>query len=288
MHHIPHHLRTSIRLATGAGALAILLLALAATAAAQTAGSKPPSPRPLPHVGNRVTRVAPRSLAVSFNGNSGYVAVPTAPALEPEHTNSFAAAFWVKLASTNNNSLPFFWDKDGVYMCLMGDPTNKEYRHVGMEVQNQTMTGNADGGATEFWGATKLQLNTWYHIVGTFNGATGQGLIYIDGRPESMTTIYPWPAAPNNTLHTTSSQPLLLARRHQDQRYNLDGQMSSFMFWTRTLSPAEIAAAYAGRPPLDMALRYDFTAVQGRTVPDLSPSGTYPGLLMGSATLVGL
>jgi Concanavalin A-like lectin/glucanases superfamily len=288
MHLIPHRLRTSIRLATGTGAFAILAVAFAATAAAQPAGRMAPSPRPLPHLSNPATRMAPPGLAVEFNGNNGYVEVPTAPALEPEHTNSFTAAFWVKLGSTNNNPLPFLWNKDGVYMCLMGDPANKQYRHVGMEVQNQTMTGNADGGATEFWGATRLQLNTWYHIVGTFNGATGQGLIYIDGRLETMTTIYPWPAAPDNTLHTTSSQPLLLARRHQDQRYNLDGQMSSFMFWTRALSPAEVAATYAADPPLDMALRYDFTAVHGRTVPDLSRSGAHPGLLMGSATLVGL
>ena len=288
MHVIPHHLRTSIRLATRAGALAILAVAIAATAAAQTVGGKPRAPRPLRHVGNRVTRLAPGSAAVAFNGNSGYVVVPTAPAFEPERTNSFTAAFWVKLGSTNNNPLPFFWDKDAVYMCLMGDPTNKEYRRVGMEVQNQTMTGNAEGGATEFWGTTQLQLNTWYHIVGTFNGATGQGTIYIDGRPERMATIYPWPAAPNNTLHTTSSQPLLLARRHTVQRYNLDGQMSSFMFWARTLSPAEAAASHAGNPPLDMALRYDFSAVQGRTVPDLSPSGAHPGLLGGSAAVVGL
>lgn len=275
MRMIPYHRRTSIRLATVA-------VALVATAGAAHAAGLKPSRLPN-HAGSRAPTV---SLAAAFNGTTGYLTVPTAPALEPEHTNSFTAAFWVKLASTINNPLPFFWDKDGVYMCLMGDPTNKQFRHVGMEVQNQTLTGNADGGATEFWGSTPLRVNTWYHVVGTFSGATGQGLIYIDGRLEAMTTAYPWPAPPNDTLHATSSQPLLLARRHQDLRYDLGGQMSSFMFWTRALSPAEVAATYAGNPPLDMGLRYDFTAARGRTVPDLSQTGAHQGTLVGGTALV--
>ena len=132
----PHRLRASIRLATGAGTLAILLVALAATAAAQTGGRKPPSRRPLPYGGNRVTRMAPRSLAVSFNGNSGYVAVPTAPALEPEHRTRSRPV--LGQASVDEQQLaPFFWDKDSVYMCLMGDPTNKAVPAVGMEVRTK-------------------------------------------------------------------------------------------------------------------------------------------------------
>lgn len=247
------------------------------------------------HAPNRPTSVAHRTyksvtatvnLAAAFNGTTGYLTVPSAPALEPEHTNAFTAAFWVKLSSTNNNPLPFFWDKDAQYMCLMGDPTNGQYRRVGMEVQNQTMTGNSDGGATEFWGSTRLATNTWYQVVGTFNGATGQGRIYINGQPETMTTIYPWPAAPNNTLHTTSTQPLLLARRHQDEHYNLDGQLDSFMFWTRALSPAEVAATYAGNPPLDMSVRYEFDGNTAPNITDSSASHAHPGTLMGGATLV--
>ncbi|MGA2926465.1 MAG: LamG domain-containing protein [Solirubrobacteraceae bacterium] len=226
------------------------------------------------------------NLAAAFNGTTGYLTTPSAPALEPEHTDAFTAAFWVKLASTNNNPLPRFWEKDAQYMCLMGDPTNGQYRRIGMEVQNQTLTGNTNGGATEFWGSTRLDLNTWYQVVGTFNGATGQGLIYIDGRLESMRTIYPWPAAPNNVLHTTNTQPLMIARRHQDLRYNLDGEIDSFMFWTRALSPAEVAATYAGNPPSDMAVRYEFDGDKAPNVPDSSATGAHPGLLMGGATLV--
>ena len=280
-----HHGRTPLRILPTA-AVAVALAATFCIPAAAAAGRHPSSRRPPAARQTYKSVKATTNLAAAFNGTTGYLTTATAPALEPEHTNAFTAAFWVKLSSTSNNALPFLWDKDAQYMCVMGNPANGQYRRVGMEVQNQTMTGNADGGATEFWGSTRLSVNTWYHVVGTFNGATGQGRIYINGQPEAMTTIYPWPAAPNNTLHTTNTQPLLLARRHQDQHDNLDGQLDSFMFWTRALSPAEVAATYAGNPPADMSLRYEFDGNTGPTITDSSPSGTHPGTLIGGATLV--
>ncbi len=280
-----HHGRTPLRILPTA-AVALALAAAFCIPAAAAAGRHTPSHRsPVTHRTYESVKAAV-NLAAAFNGTTGYLTTPSAPALEPEHTNAFTAAFWVKLSSTNNNLLPFFWDKDAQYMCLMGNPTNSQYRRVGMEVQNQTMTGNADGGATEFWGSTRLATNTWYHVVGTFNGAAGQGRIYINGQPQTMATVYPWPAAPNNTLHTTSTQPLLLGRRHQDEHFNLDGQLDSFMFWTRALSPAEVAATYAGNPPSDMSVRYEFDGNTSPHISDTSPAGAHPGTLMGGATLV--
>jgi hypothetical protein len=225
-------------------------------------------------------------VAVLLDGTSGYVATPSAPDIEPEHANGFTSAVWLRLSSVNNNPLPRLWEKDSDYVCIMGDPSNGQYRRVGMEVQNSTGTGNANGGATEFWGTTRLRTGVWYHVVTTFDGATGEGHIYINGVEDHTRTIYPWPATPNNLLYPTSLQPLELGRAHTDLAHNLAGALDGFMFWTRALSPAEVASAYAGSPPTDVALRYDFSSASGGIVPDHSQSASHPGTIYGGATLI--
>jgi hypothetical protein len=94
--------------------------------------------------------------SMSLNGSSAYVSAPDSRSLQLERTGAFTVAFRVLLHSYSNNLLPRFWEKGPQYLCVMGDPTNPRFRTIALEVQNSSFGGNSNGGATEFWGSTKL------------------------------------------------------------------------------------------------------------------------------------
>src|SRR5262249_41561862 len=107
--------------------------------------------------------------ARAFDGASAYVRVPDIAGLHPESSNAFTVGFWLRLDSSSNNVLPRIWEKGPDYMAVMGDPANRLFRHVAIEVQNASGSGNANRGASEFWGSTALRTGVWYDIVAVFD-----------------------------------------------------------------------------------------------------------------------
>ena len=97
--------------------------------------------------------------SLSFNGADAYVSSADSPSLRIEKANAFTVAFWVYLRRIDNNALPRFWEKGGAFLCVMGDTSNPRFGTIGLEVANASGTGNANGGASEFWGKTRLQLD---------------------------------------------------------------------------------------------------------------------------------
>ena len=226
---------------------------------------------------------------LTFDGASAYVQVADRAGLRPETGNAFTVSFWVKLDSLTNNALPRFWEKGPDYMAVMGDPANRLFRHVGIEVQNSSGSGNANNGATEFWGSSVLQIGAWYHVVAVFDGSLGsdQSRIYINGVAETMRTISPW----TGTLQPTAGADLYLARRHTDLARNLQGQMDSFVFYSRALSDSQVAELNAGLPPAGATLVYGFDEDGGTIAVDASGAGNggailgavYTPLIVGAA-----
>lgn len=93
-----------------------------------------------------------------------------------------------------------------------------------------------NNGLVFFDGATQYDLNTWYHLVMTYDGATLR--LYVNGVLDGQT------AASGSII--TTSQPFRIgggAPTGQLQNH-LNGKLDEVSLYSRALSPSEIAAIY--------------------------------------------
>ncbi len=217
--------------------------------------------------------------AMSLNGTGAFVTVPDSRSLQLERTGSFTVAFRVLLHSYSNNLLPRFWEKGPQYMCVMGDPTNPRFRTIALEVQNSSFAGNSNGGATEFWGSTKLVTERWYSIAVTFDQSlkSSQAQIYVDGSPEKMTTIYPW----SGTLFATAGKPFEIGRRTNDMARMLDGVVDSMTVYTSALSASQIANIAHGKRVAGAVADWEFDEGAGTSAQDSSGHGNTGSVVGG-------
>lgn len=217
--------------------------------------------------------------SLSLDGSSAYVSVPDSRSLQLERTNAFTVAFRVNLGSYSNNVLPRFWEKGPQYLCVMGDPTNGRYREIGLEVQNASGTGNSNGGATEFWGSTRLTTNRWYFVAVTFDASlkSNQAQIYVDGAAEKMATIYPW----SGTLFATAGKPWMIGRRTKDLARQLAGTVDAMVVYTTVLRPAQIADLYHGARVPGAVADWEFDEGSGTVAGDSSVHGNSGSIVNG-------
>jgi hypothetical protein len=217
--------------------------------------------------------------ALLLDGTSGHVSVPDSRSLQLERTGRFTVAFRVLLHSYANNSLPRFWQKGPHYLCVMGDRTNPRYRTIALEVQNSFFGGNTNGGATEYWGNTKLVTDRWYAIAVTFDQSLkkNQAQIYVDGVPENMTTIYPW----SGSLFPTAGQPFDIGRRPDDMARMLDGVIDSMSVYTAALSMAQIADLARGQRVPGAVADWEFDEGAGTAAQDSSGHGNTGAIVDG-------
>jgi hypothetical protein len=206
--------------------------------------------------------------ALSFDGSDSSVTANDSPSLQIERANAFTVAFWAYARQFDNNPLPRFWEKNPQYLCIMGDRTNPMFGRVGLEVQNASGTGNTNGGATEFWGSTKLQTNMWYFIAVTFDGSksSSQAQIYLNGVPEQMRVIYPW----SGKLYPTAGRPWLVGRRLKDLARGLDGVLRSLVVYPTALSGQQVQSLYVGRYPPGLVADWELDEGQGTVARDSS------------------
>jgi hypothetical protein len=217
--------------------------------------------------------------ALSLNGTSAYVSVPDSRSLQLERAGAFTVAFRVLLHSYSNNLLPRFWEKGPQYLCVMGDPTNPRYRTIALEVQNSSFAGNSNGGATEYWGSTKLTTGRWYSVAVTFDQSlkSNQAQIYVDGAPEKMTTIYPW----SGKLFPTAGKPFEIGRRTTDMARMLDGVVDSMTVYTSALSASQIANIAHGKRVAGAAADWEFDEGAGTSAQDSSGHGNTGAVVDG-------
>jgi hypothetical protein len=248
----------------------VAVLAVAATSVVSAAGS--------PFREASAKRKA-AGYAMSLNGSDAYVSVPDSRSLQLERTGAFTVAFRVLLHSYSNNVLPRFWEKGPQYLCVMGDPTNPRFRTIALEVQNSSFSGNSNGGATEYWGNTKLLTERWYSVAVTFDQSlkSNQAQIYVDGVPEKMTTIYPW----SGTLFATAGKPFEIGRRTSDMARMLDGVVDSMTVYTSALSAAQIANIAHGKRVPGAVADWEFDEGAGTSAQDSSGHGNAGSVVGG-------
>jgi len=218
--------------------------------------------------------------SLSLNGSGAYVSAPDSRSLELERTGAFTVALRVFLRSTTNNLLPRFWEKGPQYLCVMGDTSNARVGEIGLEVQNASGGGNSNGGATEFWGSTRLKTGRWYVIAVTFDQSrrSNQAQIYVDGTAEKMATIYPW----SGTLFRTAGKPWMIGRRTSDLNRQLDGSIDWMVVYTKVLSPADIASLSSGQRPAGASADWEFDEGSGTIANDSTPNRNTGSIVDGS------
>jgi hypothetical protein len=160
--------------------------------------------------------------AYSFDGVDDHIKVPDAPNFHI--TNSLTISAWVKLGSQaiDYQNIVSRWYNNGVSAAsyvLEIDQNNKkpQFRHVGPTGLVGT-TANHD-----------IILNTWTHIVGSYDGNYTR--IYIDGKLST--------SVPNTGAISNASAPLMIGR-HENNSNPFNGAIDDIRIYNRALSESEI------------------------------------------------
>jgi hypothetical protein len=89
-------------------------------------------------------------------------------------------------------------------------------------------------GGNEAQTTSTLNDNTWYHVVGTYNGSEIN--IYLDGIADVT------PTAASITIATSAVNPTIGTRENLDRLFN--GTIDELAIWNRSLSAAEVKNIY--------------------------------------------
>ena len=120
-------------------------------------------------------RFGETSSALSFDGINDYVRVPNAPSLNP--TQGITVAMWVnprqQLYAPGADMLSKYY-ADGYYMRIAYD-----------QIQFTSLGNN--------WTSISIPVNSWSHVVGTYNASNAESVVYVNGKEVSRQQVC-WPA----------------------------------------------------------------------------------------------
>jgi N-acetylneuraminic acid mutarotase len=183
-------------------------------------GASPPLPPP----GN----------ALSFNGSSDFVTVPTSPSLNP--TSQITVEAWIKpnAIDASYDGILGTWDdvsgNNRTYLLWINNGKVEFYvSHTGSDYPSVASV-------------TTLQPGTWYHLAGTFDGTDLK--LYINGSLEATTNS-------PGTINTNSS-PFTIGRTDGLSRTNnyFNGIIGQVSVWniarTQSAIQATLGQALAG------------------------------------------
>lgn len=200
-----------------------------------------------------------------LDGVTDYLRITDNASNRIETANAFGCEITVTFESVSNNVLPRLWEKNASYLCIMGNPGNSRYRQLGLEVVNTL------GGVSEFWGnaASVVSVGGRYHIVVSFNGATGVCKMWINGVAMTVTTIGAWSGA----IQSTVGQDLFIGRRHTDLLRNLQGEIEEFRLFTRALTDTDALNLWQGAAVSSLAVQLPIDEGTGSSAADTSGNG---------------
>lgn len=173
--------------------------------------------------------------AASYSGNLQYSETPLNAALNP--SGPFTVEFWANLTNDTAGA------KSGVvsrYVTIPGGPTSQQgylfFANNG-NTSWQFRVYNGTGNTTITDTSVDVAANTWYHIVGVYDGANIS--IYVNGVPTSTTSGTVVYARNTNAptrigAGTTETTPSLF----------FPGQLDNVAIYHSVLTPAQIVAHY--------------------------------------------
>lgn len=174
--------------------------------------------------------------AVSLNGSNSYIQIPDSSSLNP--TSEISIEAWVKW--NINPSTGSQWAQiinknvDNHYQI------QHNYNNSAFEFALRTNVNRRYVLST-----TAPQQGTWYHIVGTYNGASLR--IYVNGTLENAVSL-------SGTI-TNSTTPVRIGSRTSGDRF-FNGDIDELALYNRALTPSEISTRYnAGKSKLGFQVR---------------------------------
>ena len=163
--------------------------------------------------------------AYQFNGTDGYIEVPSSSYLKPTEAITLSTWFYVKehgkmfddmiAISYLTSTYPY----SSFYLCKMQDSLS-----FCITTRDQISTIIRSG--------TTLNLNQWYHAVGTYDGTVMK--LYLNGHLEA--------SAPKSGLIVYNSNPLKIGHGVNDQF--LTGNLDEIRIYDKGLSEKEVLQLY--------------------------------------------
>ena len=156
---------------------------------------------------------------LSFDGVNDYVDVGNGASLNP--TSAISLAAWVNPSTIGPTQM---------ILAKRNGPNNQYFLRIGAtgKVRFNLTAGGALSGPPD--STTTLAPNTWYHVVGTYDG--GQTRLYLNGVQES--------SAAKTGLMADNGVNVQIGRYINDQYFG--GSIDDARVYDRALSAAEVAA----------------------------------------------
>lgn len=181
--------------------------------------------------------------AVSFDGASGYAAVPYTAALNPQ--GPFSVEAWVKPAIVPNSSgtpaplssAQFTSNRSG--WQIRERDTGWQfvlYTHSGSTVADAVLANTSHGGVPS--------TNSWTHLVGVYDGVNA--VLYVNGVAYS-TTAPGYVANYNDGVNAAG--PFTIGARSSLDNF-FQGGVDDVVFYGRALTETEVQSHYLDRPRL--------------------------------------
>lgn len=174
--------------------------------------------------------------AASYSGNLQYSETPFNTALNP--TGPFTVEFWANLTNVSAGA------KSGVvsrYVTVAGGPTAQRgylfFANNGNATWQFRVYNNTGSTTVTDTGIVTIAANTWYHVVGVYDGANIS--VYVNGVKTSTTTgtvVY----APN----TNSPTRIGAGTPETAPSLFFPGQLDNVAIYNSVLSDAQISAHY--------------------------------------------
>lgn len=149
-------------------------------------------------------------------------------------------------------------------------------------VNSPSVYGNHDMSMSAWAGGTGL-ASSWNHIAFVVDRTAGRMFIYLNGQETQSNpsrVITNWEAKSTFDLLVGAVRTYAIS---EGASYFFDGSIDDLRVWHRALSSEEVATDRSGTLSTEgLKAAYDFEAVSGLTVPDVSGNG-HDGTLVGFA-----
>ena len=180
--------------------------------------------------------------AFNFNGINNYILVNATPTLNVGAGSGLTFEGWVYLNTLDHEQLIF--EYEGNLGTFNGDDTGINFSfHPDKPGALYSNLEGTDRTPHELLSPFNIFVpNAWQHIAVTYDKASGAAALYLNGSPVVVTNLGSF------TPETSLSHLVMGARTTFNSVSNpgdaVSGMMDELTFYSRALSPAEIAAIY--------------------------------------------
>lgn len=220
-----------------------------------------------------------------LNGNNQYMKILNHDDFNIALDESFTLTFWVKFDEFREiaRAQRILSKRGSVEM-----PPKNGYEFFGALDADRMIAINAPGDDGRYgnsisaWTQPKgNSLNTWYHVGFVVDRESKKMYFYHDGTCVESTTN-------NSTWYVKNDYDVLVGAGRDVTNatigYYMKGAIDNLRFWKKALSKEEIIADQTSDPIKDnLIAAYDFDAIQGTLVPDISGNG-HNGVLVNYAS----